>query len=100
MCSKTFEDKNHSEEHEDIHVIGGKNYKCLEKSEDGMVCGSVYSAKGNLHAHVKDKHVKPLAKSEYKRKENWDITWETLEAYNTRMEAVKELTTGLIVTYV
>ena len=65
-----------------------------------MVCGSVYSAKGSLHAHVKDKHVKPLAKSEYKRKEHWDITWETLEAYNTRMEPVKELTTGLIVTYV
>ena len=47
-----------------------------------MVCCSVYSANGSLHAHVKDKHGKPLAKSEYKRKENWDITWETVEAYN------------------
>ena len=98
VCSKMFEDKNHLKEHQDIHVLGGKHYKCLEKLEDGTVCGYVYSAKGSLCAHVKDKHGKPLAKSEYKRKENWDITWETLEAYNTRMEAVKEPTTGFTVT--
>ena len=79
-------------------VIGGKHYKCLKKSEDGTVCGSVYSAKGSLCAHVKEKHQKPLAKSEYKRKENWDITWEALEAYNARIEAVKKLTTGFTVT--
>ena len=68
VCSKMFEDINHLEEHQDICVIGGKCYKCLEKSEDGMVCGYVYSAKGSLHAHVNDKHGKPLAELEYKRK--------------------------------
>ena len=72
MCvpksTKVQKDKNHLEEHEDIHVFGGKHYKCLEKSEDGMVCRSVYSAKGSLHVHVKDKHGKPLAKLEYKEK--------------------------------
>ena len=31
ICSKQFEDKNHLDEHEDIHVVGGKHYKCLEK---------------------------------------------------------------------
>ena len=29
-CSKRFEDRNHLEEHQDIHVIGGKHYKCLK----------------------------------------------------------------------
>ena len=31
ICSKQFEEKNHLNEHEDIHVVNGKHYKCLEK---------------------------------------------------------------------
>ena len=85
ICSKKFEDKNHLDEHEDIHVVGGKHYKSLEKLDDKtMVCGMVYSAKGSLHAHVRDKHGKALAKSQYERKANWDITWETEDDYNAK----------------
>ena len=62
MCSKQFEDKNHLDEHEDILVVGGKHYKCLEKSQDGTECGSLYSHKGSICAHVKDKHGKTVAK--------------------------------------
>ena len=58
VCSKQFEDKNCLDEHEDIHVVSGKHYKCLEKSQDGKECGSLYSHKGSLCAHVKDKHGK------------------------------------------
>ena len=58
ICSKQFEDKNHLDEHEDIYVVSRKHYKCLEKTQDGTECGSLYSHKGSLCAHVKDKHGK------------------------------------------
>ena len=63
-----------------------------------MVCGMVYSATGCLHAHIRDKHGKPLVKAHYERKANQDITWETEDDYNARMEAVKEQITGFTVT--
>ena len=69
VCSKQSEDKNHLDEHEDIHIISGKQYKCLEKSQDGTECGFLYSHKGSLRAHVKDKHGKTVAKLEYQRKD-------------------------------
>ena len=94
VCSKQFEDKNHLDEHEDIHVIGGKHYKCLEKTQDGMECGSLYSHKGSLHAHVKDKHGKTVAKSEYQRKDDQDITLESLEVYNVRIKGSKQQMTS------
>ena len=89
ICSKQFEDKNHLDEHEDIHVVGGKHYKCLEKTQDGTECGSLYSHKGSLCVHVKDKHGKTLAKSEYQRKDDQDITWESLEVYNVIIKGSK-----------
>ena len=99
VCSKKFEDKNHLDEHEDIHIVGCKHYKCLEKLDDKTtVCGMMYSAIGSLCAHIRDKHGKALAKSQYERKANWDITWETEDDYNIRMEAVKEQTSGFTVT--
>ena len=70
MCSKQFEDKNHLDEHKDIYVDDGKYYKCLEKSQDGTECGSLYSHKGSLCVHMKDKCGKTVAKSEYQRKDN------------------------------
>ena len=94
VCSKQFEDKNHLDEHEDIHVVSGKHYKCLEKAQDGMECGSLYSHKGSLCVHVKDKHGKTVAKSEYQRKDDQDITWESLEVYNVRIKGSKHMTSG------
>ena len=94
ICSKQFEDKNHLDEHEDIHVVGGKHYKCLEKTEDGTECESLYSHKGSLRAHVIDKHGKTMAKSEYQRKDDQDITWESLEVYNVRIKGSKQQTTS------
>ena len=91
VCSKPFEDKNHLDEHEDIHIVGGKHYKCLEKSQE---CGSLYSHQGSLCAHVKDKHGKTVAKLEYQRKDDQDITWESLEVYNMRMKGSKQMTSG------
>ena len=93
MCSKQLEDKNHLDEHEDIHVVSGKHYKCLEKSQD-TECGSLYSNKGSLCAHVKDKHGKTMAKSEYQRKDDQDITWESLEVYNARIKESNQMTSG------
>ena len=55
MCSKQFEDKNHLDEHKDIHVVSGKHYRFLEKSQDGTECGSLYSHEGSLCVYVKDK---------------------------------------------
>ena len=52
------------------------------KTQDGTECGSLYSHKGSLRVHVKDKHGKTVAKSEYQRKDDQDITWESLEVYN------------------
>ena len=89
ICSKQFEHKNHLDEREDIHVVGGKHYKCLEKTQDGMECGSLYSHKGSLRVHVKDKHGKTMAKLEYQRKDDQDITWESLEVYNARIKGSK-----------
>ena len=89
ICSKQFEDKNHLDEHEDIHVVSGKHYKCLDITQNGMKCGSLYSHKGSLRARVKDKHGKTVAKSEYQRKDDQDITWESLEVYNTRIKRSK-----------
>ena len=68
VCSKQFEDKNHLDEHEDIHVVGGKHYECLEKSQDGTECGSLYSHKGSLCAHVKKNMEKPWQNQSTKEK--------------------------------
>ena len=84
ICSKQFEGKNHSDEHEDIHVLSGKHYKCLEKTQDGTECGSLYSHKG---------HGKTMAKSEYQRNDQ-DITCESLEVYNVRIKGSKQMTSG------
>ena len=89
VCSKQFEDKNHLDKHEHIHVVGGKHYKCLEKSQDGMECASLYSHKGSLCVHVKDKRGKTMAKSEYQKKVDQDITWESWEVYNMRIKGSK-----------
>ena len=94
VCSKQFEDKNRLDECEDIHVLGRKHYKCLEKSQDGMECGSLYSHKGSLCAHVNDKHGKTMAKSEYQRKDDQDITCESLEVSNARIKGSKQMTSG------
>ena len=68
MCSKQFEDKNHLDKHEDIHVVSGKHCKCLEKFQDGMECGSLYSHKRSLHAHVKENMEKPWQNQSTKEK--------------------------------
>ena len=68
VYSKQFEDKNYLDKHEDIHVVSGKHYKCLEKFQDDTECGSLYSHKGSLCAHVKDKHGKTVAKLDTKEK--------------------------------
>ena len=94
-----FEDKHHLDKHKGIHVVGGKHYKCLEKVDDKTTeCGMVSSAKGSLHAHIRNKHEKVVVKSQYERKADQDITWKREDEYNARMEAVKELTTGFTVT--
>ena len=54
--------------------------------------------KAASRAHIRDKHGKALAKSQYERKADQDIIWETEDDYNARMAAVKELTTGFTVT--
>ena len=94
ICSKQFEDKNHLDKHEYIHVVSGKHYRCLEKTQDGTECGSLYSHKGSLHVHVKDKHGKTMAKSEYQRKDDQDITRESLEVYNARIKGSKQQMTS------
>ena len=63
-------------------------------SQDGMECGSLYSHKGSLPANVKDKHGKTMAKLEYQRKDDQDITWESLEFYNMRIKGSKQMTSG------
>ena len=52
------------------------------------------SHKGSLHVHVKEKHGKTVAKSEYQRKNDQDITWESLEVYNMRIKGLKQQTTS------
>ena len=90
ICSKQFEDKNHLDEYEDIHVVGGKHYKCLEKTQDGTECGSLYSHKGSLHAHVKDKHGKTVAKSEYQRKDDHLGKLGNLQCENKRIKTTND----------
>ena len=59
-----------------------------------MECGSLYSHRGSLCAHVKDKHGKPVAKFEDQRKDDQDITWESLEVYNMRIKGSKQQMTS------
>ena len=44
--------------------------------------------------HVKEKHGKTVAKSEYRRKNDQDITWESLEVYNVRIKGLKQQMTS------
>ena len=48
--SKQFEDKNHLDEHEDIHVVSEKHYKCLEKHK------MVWNV--DLFIHIKEAYVR------------------------------------------
>ena len=85
MCAKNYDDKNHLEEHEDIHVSGRKHYNCGEKLEDGILCSAHYSGKGSIRLHMTNVHKKKLAKSSYLRKLDDQLTYQMLEEYEKQV---------------
>ena len=80
MC-KIYDDKNHLEEHQDIHISGGKHYSCGEKLENGTLCSALYSGKASIHLHMTNIHKKKLAKPMYMRKPDAELTYETFQEY-------------------
>ena len=86
VCVKIYDDKNHMEEQEDIHVSGGKHYSCGEKLEDGTLCLACYSGKASIHLHMTNVHKGKLAKSMYMRKLDAELTYETLQEYQKKIQ--------------
>ena len=86
MCAKIYDDKNHLEEHEDMHVSGGKHYSCSKKLEDGTLCLAHYSGKASICLHMTNVHKKELAKSMYVRKLDAELTYETFQEYQEKIQ--------------
>ena len=82
VCLKVFDDSDHKQEHEVIHIKGGKHYTYQESLDDGTECGSKYSAKGSLHMHIKNAHHNQgLSKAKFTRKPDTELVYESLDEY-------------------
>ena len=83
---KIYNNRNHLEELEDIHIIGGKHYSCGEKLQDGTLCSACYSGKGSIRLHMTNVHKEKLAKSSYSRKLDDQLTYQILEEYEKQVQ--------------
>ena len=86
VCSKIYNDRNHLEEHEDIHITGRKHYSCGEKLQDGTLCFARYSRKCSIRLYMMNVHKKKLAKSLYSRKPDDQLRYQMLEEYEKQVQ--------------
>ena len=87
VCLKVFNDSDHKQEHEDIHIKEGKHYTCQEPLDDGTESGSKYSAKGSLHMHIKNAHHnRGLSKAKFTRKPDTELVYKSLDEYKQKIK--------------
>ena len=93
VCLKVFNDSDHKQEHEDIHVKGGKHYTCQEPLNDRTECGSKYSAKCSLCMHITNAHHdRGLSKAKFMKKSDTELIYESLDKYKQKIKKAQTST--------